>query len=62
MIISRAKSKCPEKKVLECHFVNANHILTVLGLDADEKPPEIWWADICCILFAATRCFNILVF
>jgi hypothetical protein len=28
-------------------------------LDAGEKPLEIWLADICCILFAASRCFNV---
>jgi len=30
-------------------------------LDAGEKPLEIWLADFCCILFAATRCCNVFV-
>ena len=65
-LISRAKSKCPEKKLLECHYMNEKRYIECPGneptsprLDAGEKPLEIWLADICCILFVAIHCFNV---
>jgi hypothetical protein len=59
---------CPEKKLLECHYMSDKPHIDRPGieptspqLDAGKKPREIWLAVICCILFAATRCFKVLV-